>query len=499
VRGKKILLLVFGVLLVTAGILSPYYLKNNKETVYQRETVEFKVNEKPKPLTLPSQTPLVKHHLDKNGIIVAYLPDGKEVYNVFEIATQAMEGEKVLGFIKNNNKTKNVIPFVPREEEDGKLSDMQVLALRWLENNGKKIEDGLIWEYKFDNAYNDVQVKAPWPSAFGQAHVIKAFLSAYKETKQEKYKELAIKTAYTYDIPIKKGGFKSILQDGSVFFEEVPTEKPTHILNGHMISTVALLELTRITDNKKIKRLASQGLETIKKYIDLYDTGYWSKYDLNPKKGEIILRVAFDDKNMNNNPVMSIDKITFQDMQTGKEVILDIGREDDFSGAWRISGSDWLSSLDNDKAGRILIDGRNRNKQPVKGGTTMNTYIIMQLPEWETKLKQLEKPFDVKVNIRYQDLQRKDIKVQIQNINQGNYLDFIDIPDAKWRTTGDKKWKSYEFVIPSKHLGWYMGVDYQKYHIRLLEELYQFTNDLFFMDIAERWRTYLETYSENDK
>lgn len=496
-RILYVVLLVSIVLNVTFGVLTLNDSIGEDEVPDLKivgKAVEYMQGEKPESRTLPNQTPLVNHELDKNGVSIAYLPDGKAVYNVFEVATQAMEGNATLLNLKNNNDKHYIVPKLPVEKESSGLDGMQYVALRWLEDNARELKDSLVWYYEFDNAFNDVAVKSPWPSAFGQAHVIKAFVSAYKTTKDKDYLDLAVKAAYAYDVPIEDGGFKSTMDDGSIFFEEVPTEHPTHILNGHMISTVSLLELSELVKDDKVSRLAAAGAETIKKKINLYDTGYWSRYDLNPKKGEVIFRIGFDDDNINDKPAMVVDSVKLTDDKTNDSVLLDIGRDDDFAGAWRISGTEWLAGLDEKGVGRQLIDGRSVHKEPVKGGSIMNTYVIAQLPEWESKMDSLDKPFNVQFEIRYQDLQAKKVELQIQNINEGNFLDFVNIPGGEWNTTGDGQWKTMNISIPSSQLGWYMGPDYQKYHIKVLEELSKLTKDSFFSDVASRWKTYLDNY-----
>lgn len=495
-----IVILILSILL-NVSLISIVYsnakVEHTSKVLKQKvEVVEYQVGAKPSPITLPKQTPLSHYFIDDGGIISVQLPDGKKVYNIFEVATQAIEGEKVLQFVKDNKEVKNLIPRIIQDDESNGLTNMQLLALNWLEKNAKNLKDSLVWYYEFDNAYNDVQIKAPWSSAFGQAHVIKAFLSAYKNTGNKRYKDLAIKSAYVYDIPIIDGGFKSIFEDGNIFFEEVPTENPTHILNGHMVSTLALLELAKETGDKRVEKLAEQGVQTLKKYLHLYDTGYWSKYDLNPKKGENILRIAFLGEQITNQPVIAIDKLTFTDSSTGREIVLDVGRKDDFQGAWRISGTEWLSSLDKQGIGRLLVDGRSKHKDPVPGGTTMNSYIVFQIPEWDSKKQSYEKEFDIHIRVRYQDLAPQVIKFQIQSINEGNYLEFVDLPDSELKTIGDGKWKTYDLTIPSRHLGWYMGIDYQKYHVKLLNELGIATGDHLFTDVASQWETYITLYEK---
>ncbi|MGO4270529.1 hypothetical protein AB4Z22_11860 [Paenibacillus sp. TAF58] len=195
-----------------------------------------------------------------------------------------------------------------------------------------------------------------------------------------------------------------------------------------------------------------------------------------------------------------MDLIQISDQLKKKMVELDIGRSDDFEGAFRISGVDWLSDIintDNEGTARPFIDGRAIHQKAVEGGTKINSYLIVELPK-----KDFNDYTDVSnylLTIRYQDLQKKDIRLNIQNINQGNFLEFTEIPGAKIHLTGDGKWKTATFIIPPQNLGWYMGTDYQKYHIDLLNNIYAHTKDIFFKDTSERWQDYLEAFENENK
>jgi hypothetical protein len=68
--------------------------------------------------------------------------------------------------------------------------------------------------------------------------------------------------------------------DGDVWFEEYITSPPAHVLNGFIFSLFGLLDFSRVTSDEKAKELWRQGVGTLEKKLQLYDTGYWSRYDL---------------------------------------------------------------------------------------------------------------------------------------------------------------------------------------------------------------------------
>lgn len=64
------------------------------------------------------------------------------------------------------------------------------------------------------------------------------------------------------------------------FYEEYPTEKPTHILNGFIFSLLGLYDLYDLTKNEDAYRLYKDGLNTVENLITAYDLGNISSYDL---------------------------------------------------------------------------------------------------------------------------------------------------------------------------------------------------------------------------
>lgn len=499
---------VFSIILIV--FVNTYISSFNKVNQMNNHSLEIKINQqnsqenlnqkqkkKPKPIILPQQTPLGSPIIDPNNVITYHLlSDGKLAYNVFTIAMQAMEGRKSQLFL-SIDKSYTQKGLLPRQVIPGSFHDpYQEAAYKWLEDNATPFgNNGLIWYYQFDNAYNDVEIKAPWGSAFGQAHVIKAFIHAFKMTGEQKYKQLALKATKPFFTPIESGGFRATLPDGSSFFEEVPRLPATHILNGHMISTVTLLEAGQELNEPELKKLGQMGVETLKKYLEEYDLGYWSRYDMNPKKGEIVFRLSPFAK-YEQSPIL-IDHAIIICSQCKDKTDLDIGSSDDAEGAWRISGNEWLQpQIQEQKTVRGLVYGLDLHSKPVQGGTRQNSYIIMQLPQ--LKFVELSKVPDYYLRIDYFDNKPGQINVEIQDINHGNFMGFKTLTNGTIISSGSQKWQSVFIPIKSKYLSWHMGYDYQVYHIQLLKQLAALTNESVFSNYADRWQTYLDMYSQEN-
>ena len=416
--------------------------------------------------SLPKQTPVKENDTDKNGIPTAIM-DGKVVYRPLVVALQALYGV-------------------------GRTKDA---ARDWLEKEATPIGDGaLIWYYRFDNAYNDVEIKAPWASAFGQAYILGAFVKAYEETKDEKYRQFAIKAARAFSISIGEGGLHSRLGE-DIFFEEIPALPASHILNGHMISTIYLIEAGRALGAPEIEQLGLRGVETLRKHLWKYDLGYWSRYDLNPRKFDIPVRLFPLDES--SAAGFEIDKVEIIDPRTDEEVSLDVGGAEDATGWPRLGGTDWQQPTLRDKRTvRPMEFGPLRRREPVQGGTIQNTYFFLRLPSLARADFNGDENWLLRID--YFDAAPSRVLVQTQALDQGNFLKFRTLGDGLIETTGSKTWHTAYVPLTSKDLSWFMGPEYQEYNVPTLERLYQLTGDHVFDDYAKRWKVYLDQHSDRD-
>jgi hypothetical protein len=337
-------------------------------------------------------------------------------------------------------------------------------------HNYKKIKGASIYNYQFDNAYNDVSTKSPWPSAFGQAYVLKSLIYADEEHIGKNIRPEIEAASKAFSVDIKNGGIQTTDRHGQVFFEEVPNA--THVLNAHLISINELSRASRYLQNNYIKSLAWEGINALRSKLHLFDTGYWLRYDQNPKK-ELLFKI---DYLAESDQSPSIDGVYLENPQTALYTAVDVGSEKDFEGASRISGTDWREQR--------IIDGS--SVRSFLGGG--NAYLRLYLPDtsWSNY-------FDVpphRLIIRYKDVAPGEFVVKAQSINSGE--SFIPLRGGVWHTTGDHNWKEVSFEVRPQDLGWFKGKDYQKYEVEQLDDIANLTNDWFFYQYAERHRHYLD-------
>lgn len=447
------------------------------------------------PIKLPQQTPMLPiYSLDKKGVVRQHratqnskfsntgLYDpagdrGEPVYHYFVIAEQLMLGSDLKGGAYS-------APSFNRSEIKRKP------ALDWLldSENYVNINGAATYRYVFDNAYNDVYTSDPWQSAFGQAYVVKALTQAIDDRLDKKarlVKHLK-KVVNAYNLAIDNGGVVTITKNKKVFAEEVPNA--THILNAHLVSATALHQSQKYVE--AAFALKQKLLDSLYDYLHCFDTGYWSEYDKNPKK-EILFQIDW----IWGKTSPAIDEIYLQNPQTETATRIDVGSPGDTSYP-NVSGIDWKSTETVDgRTVRHFANGYQLRSQSIKGGTRHNVFFLGALPE-----RSYEDYFDVPPHhlvITYKDESPGEFVIKTQAINEGNSLRFAPLRGGVLKCTGDGKWKRAVFTLRPQDMGWYMGPDYQVFHIQQLRELAKETGSWFFAQYAEKWQYYLDAYQTN--
>lgn len=469
----------------------------------------------PKLVELPKQTPMVLFSLDKeSGLLLQHpaLPEtelvngspatiydpvkgnvlkspvGQGIVNPQGVAEQLIKGREYLGLNRNLYLSENY-PYSYRFDSD---SIEREPAYKWLvdplnqhtgEAAGLKF---VTWPATFQNAYNDVVTQPPWSSAFTQSLIIKALFSEGVKIDPAAAKALGLLGLNAFNIDVRKGGLSSGQAEQRSFFEEVPNR--THVLNAHILSINELSAIGRAYNEKSASDIATKGLKTLRDILYLFDTGYWFRYDQNPRK-EILLQLDW----LEGETSPLIDEILLQNPQTGRSIRVDVGTDEDMSGVCRLSGIEWKAEkITEGKTVRGFSNGYLIHANPVRGGTRQNTYLFLSLPEQE-----FSDYFDVPVHrlvIRYKDAAAGKFAVKVQAIYEGNRLVFVPLRRGIWQTLGDQKWKESVFELRPQDIGWYKGPVYQEYEVEQLQRVAKMTKDWFFRQYVQRHRHYLEMH-----
>lgn len=403
--------------------------------------------------TLPTQTDVDRavHLFDPQGVPILQIEGRGKQYHPAWIAIYALA-------------------YGGQEVYDTKLANLKdkwkfAACINWLEKNLKQQASGLwVWEYGFDNTYNDISIKAPWSSAFAQAVGIQAFLAAFKQSGNDKYLALANKAAQSLFTPLAKGGF--LFQTGSdIWFEEIPKpiDNPSHILNGHMRVLLALKELADASGDAAIASWLKRGTDTLYRWLPRYDTGYWLRYDLNPRKKDLLFRFANPYGFTNHS--LAVDRITLRDPVSKQEIVLDIGAKGDAEGATRIAGSHWgqIEQLSG-RTVRRLIPAELESKPDEMAAP--HSYFYLTLPgEWKDNLRDQWYEMD----IEYYDDAEANITVQQRAVSPGPT--FRDTRDGDLHLTGAGQWRKWIVPLRPTDLGYWVGSTYADKHAKYLNQL----------------------------
>jgi heparosan-N-sulfate-glucuronate 5-epimerase len=133
-----------------------------------------------------------------------------------------------------------------------------------------------IYDFRDTRAYN---IRPPMYSAMVQGYGISVLLRAYDLTKKEAFIDAAERALCAYDFDVRHMGVRSVFR-GYTFYEEAPSTPPSCILNGFVFALVGLYDFVRFNGNIKAKLRFDEGINTLVNCLTLYDTGYWSRYNL---------------------------------------------------------------------------------------------------------------------------------------------------------------------------------------------------------------------------
>jgi len=440
---------------------------------------------------LPEQSPMLPiYSLDRDGVLMQSVSDetsrfdanglydprsgaGNPVYSPFVVASQVLCGSEVTGGAYSRIERSSI------RREPG---------LQWLLSplNWTTVEKAVVHPFRFDNVYNDIFTRAPWVSAFSQAYVARALSYAAEKMHQRSHAlDLLSRVIKAYEVDVGNGGITTFDRAGRPFFEEVPNA--THVLNAHLVSINEIAGVKGLlAGDPTVPRLVSSGIASIRHHLSNFDTGYWLKYDQNPRK-EILFQIDW----LSGEQSPLIDDAWLENPVTGSATRVDVGSSDDATKRNRISGTEWMQKqVIGGRSVRGFVNGYENDKQPKLGGARHNVFLAMRLPE-----PQSDDWFDFSVHrliIRYKDVAPGKFALCVQAINASNELLFVPLRKGVLDLNGDSQWKTAVVSVRPQDMGWYKGPDYQQYEVEQLQRIAQLTNDWFFSQYAERHRYFLE-------
>jgi len=136
---------------------------------------------------------------------------------------------------------------------------------------------GAVWLYHNRNPWFPFAA-IPHISGIAQGEGISVLLRAYQLTGDSAYLEGAHRAYRGLLIPLEEGG-AAWSKGGLLFFEEVPSLPPTHILNGNIYALFGVLDYYRVTRDPEAGEVFSRGIATVRERLPGYDQWFWSRYD----------------------------------------------------------------------------------------------------------------------------------------------------------------------------------------------------------------------------
>lgn len=191
---------------------------------------------------------------DENGIPVNLLADGSYVYFVTTVV------QKALGHWDKYLLTQNASD-----------REMFLMICRWLlaqqdERGGWPVLAVL------------GQSRPSQYFAMTQGECISSFVRAWKLTGDRVFADGARKALNLLRTPLDEGG-PAVFEGTNLFLEEIPSVPRSSILNGWIFALFGLYDYSLAFGDGTAQNLLKLSLATLKKHLQEYDTGYWSRYD----------------------------------------------------------------------------------------------------------------------------------------------------------------------------------------------------------------------------
>ncbi|VDK32697.1 unnamed protein product [Gongylonema pulchrum] len=167
-----------------------------------------------------------------------------------------------------------------------------LIAAEWLAVNQDQ-QGG--WPVPVERSIAEKRLVLPagWHSAMAQGHALSVLVRAYAVTNDTKYLNVAKRALQLFRTAAAKGGVLNELF-GHAWFEEYPTTPGTFVLNGFLYSLIGLYDISQIARTgaaaatvphavdlaAEAAALFSTGLESLRIFLPLFDTGSGTLYDL---------------------------------------------------------------------------------------------------------------------------------------------------------------------------------------------------------------------------
>lgn len=165
-------------------------------------------------------------------------------------------------------------------EGDESARDPFLNQARYLRDN-----QGTDGTYRYDFEHPAYGLLPGWISSLAQGEAASLLFRAYANTRDESFLNAACAALTSFTRDVAQGGV-SFLRGNDVFFEEYAA-CPVHIFPGHIASAFALWEASNYGfATADLRELHAASVETLLRWLPLYDADGWSYYQLAVRDGK---------------------------------------------------------------------------------------------------------------------------------------------------------------------------------------------------------------------
>ena len=129
------------------------------------------------------------------------------------------------------------------------------------------------------NCFGPIGYKIYTVSSMGQGEAISVLLRAYQNTQDCRWLDSAKKALEFMVIPVHQGGTLFIKENDYIFEEYPGNNEKQSVLNGWIFSLFGLYDYLKVTKDVKVEEVYAKSIETLKRNLSNYDSGFWSYYD----------------------------------------------------------------------------------------------------------------------------------------------------------------------------------------------------------------------------
>jgi heparosan-N-sulfate-glucuronate 5-epimerase len=143
-----------------------------------------------------------------------------------------------------------------------------------------RFDGGWVHHFAYPNTYH---LPPPWLSGIAQGQAASLLVRLHLATGDTRYAVGARNALLSLSVPTDEGGLLAPF-DGGGFPEEFPTDPPSLILNGGIYALLGQYDVAVGLDDAGARERFAEGIDTLARNLDRWDTGYWSRYDLHPHR-----------------------------------------------------------------------------------------------------------------------------------------------------------------------------------------------------------------------